>query len=190
MILFIFAPPSYAEETYPMSTSTVTHNNAHQFSFQSIDGDDMPLSGYKGRIILVVNTASQCGLTGQYKALQEIHNTYKDKGLIVLGVPSADFGGQEFAMEEKVKSFTEEKFNVTFPLTSISKVKGGEAHPFYVWAKNEAGLFGAPKWNFHKYLIDHNGDFIMGFASTTSPTATKVKKAIENALNNIPTTEE
>lgn len=156
--------------------------NAHQFSFQTIDGKTINLSDYKGKVILVVNTASSCGFTPQYKDLQQLHQEYGDKGLVVLGIPSRDFGAQEFAEEEKVKKFTSEKFDVTFQLTEICKVKGGDAHPFYKWAKNQTGFFAAPKWNFHKYLIDKNGNLVAWFASTTSPKSAKIVENIEKEL--------
>lgn len=156
--------------------------SAHQFEFQSIDGEALSLSNYKGKALLVVNTASQCGFTPQYKELQALYDRYKEKGLVVLGVPSADFGGQEYATEEEVEHFTEEKFAVTFPLTVISEVKGGNAHPFYQWAGQQAGFIGSPKWNFHKYLIGKNGEFVTWFSSVTSPTSDKVVKAIEAEL--------
>ncbi len=156
--------------------------NAHQFSFQTIDGETINLSDYKGKVILVVNTASSCGLTPQYRGLQELHQEYGDQGLVILGIPSRDFGNQEFAEEKKVKKFTSEKFKVTFQLTEICKVKGVNAHPFYKWAKKQAGFFAAPKWNFHKYLIDKNGNLASWFSSTTAPKSTKIVKNIEKEL--------
>lgn len=156
--------------------------NAHSFTFKMMDGGELPLSDLKGKVVLVVNTASQCGFTPQYRDLQTLHETYKDKGLVVIGVPSADFGGQEFDTEQEVQDFTEEEFSITFPLTTISTVKGGDAHPFYAWANKKAGMIGKPKWNFHKYLIGKDGDFVAWFATTTSPTASKLTKAIEAEL--------
>lgn len=178
-ILF-FTVPAFAEGSYPMSKSI--KENAHSFEFSSIDGQPIKLSGYSGRVLMVVNTASQCGFTGQYKDLQAIYDDYKEQGFVVLGVPSADFGGQEFDSEEKVQSFTEEKFSISFPLTSISNVKGSNAHPFYQWAAKEGGFLSGPKWNFHKYVIGKNGEFVQGFVSTTSPSSKKVMSVIEAEL--------
>lgn len=157
--------------------------NAYQFSFTSSDGSAIPLANFRGKVLLIVNTASHCGLTPQYKELQALSETYKDKGLVVLGVPSSDFGGQEFDTEKEVENFTEKNYAITFPLTTISHVKGGNAHPFYQWANQQAGLLGSPKWNFHKYLIDQNGDFAGWFASTTAPTAKSVTAKIDALLS-------
>ena len=179
--LCAFSPPSHANTDLEVSMPS-SLPNAYQFSFKSIDGEDLPLSEFSGKVVLIVNTASKCGLTGQYKDLQSLHDTYKDKGLVVLGVPSGDFAGQEFQEEEQVKEFTDEKFHITFPLTQITHVKGSNAHPFYKWAKDQGGFLSGPKWNFHKYLIDTNGNYIDAFGSRTSPTSAKVIKAIETAL--------
>ena len=156
--------------------------NAHRFEFQTIEGESIKLADLKGKAVLVVNTASQCGLTPQYAGLQKLHETYADKGLIVIGVPSDNFGGQEFAQEEEVKNFTTEKFEATFLLTVISNVKGKDAHPFYQWANKEVGFLGSPKWNFHKYLIGKDGNLKQWFASATSPDSKKVVSAIESEL--------
>jgi len=165
-------------EEIPMTAET----NAHSFSFKMMDDKELKLSEYKDKVVLVVNTASQCGLTGQYTDLQSLHQNFGDKGLVVLGVPSPDFGGQEFATNEAVCEFTESKYNVTFPLTQINHVKGDAAHPFYKWANKKAGFLGSPKWNFHKYLIAKDGSFVDHFASTTKPASTKVIAAIEKEL--------
>jgi glutathione peroxidase-family protein/uncharacterized protein (DUF2237 family) len=159
--------------------------NAHQFSFQSIDGDNMPLRGFKGKVLLIVNTASQCGFTDQYKDLQTLYETYKERGLIVIGVPCNDFGKQEPGHAEVIKDFTSKKFGVTFPLTQKYSVKGGDAHPFFIWAteqKKGAFLQSSPKWNFHKFLIDKNGDLVKSFSSQVNPSSSKIREEIERAL--------
>jgi len=156
--------------------------NAHQFSFKTIQEETLELSELKGKVLLVVNTASKCGFTPQYRELESLYNTYKEKGLVVIGVPSPDFGGQEFEEETKVQDFTEKNFSISFPLTQINHVKGDKAHPFYKWSNNKAGFIGAPRWNFHKYLIDKNGTYVTWFGSTTSPLSAKVIKAIEKEL--------
>ncbi|MDG1286344.1 MAG: glutathione peroxidase [Rickettsiales bacterium] len=157
--------------------------NAHRYEFQTIEGESIKLSDLKGKAVLVVNTASQCGFTPQYAGLQKLHETYGDKGLVVIGVPSDNFGGQEFEQEAEVKNFTKEKFEATFPLAVISDVKGKNAHPFYQWANKEAGFLGSPKWNFHKYLIGKDGNLKQWFASTTAPDSKKIIAAIEQELN-------
>jgi glutathione peroxidase len=159
-----------------------TDMNAYSFSFKSIDGQEMPLSDFKGKVILVVNTASQCGFTSQYAGLEELWDKYKDKGLVVLGVPSNDFGNQEPGSESEIRDFCTKKFDVSFPMTEKYSVKGSEAHPFYKWANEQTSLLGTPKWNFHKYLIGKDGKLIDWFSSVTTPTSEKIISAVEKAL--------
>lgn len=162
--------------------SDMTVPNAYQFSFTSIDNKKINLSEFKGKVILVVNTASKCGFTPQYEGLQILHEKYKDKGLAIIAVPSSDFANQEFNQISQVKEFTDKEFNITFPLTTIEKVKGKEAHPFYLWANSQSGFIGYPKWNFHKYLIDRNGNFADWFSSPTKPQSPKIINKIEELL--------
>jgi len=157
----------------------MTQANAHQFSFTQFNGEPLHLADLKGKVIMVVNTASECGFTGQYEELQSLYEQYQDKGLEIIAVPANDFGGQEPGSDEDIQSFTKEKFEVTFPVVSKETVTGKDAHPFYVWASEQAGLLGSPKWNFHKYLIGTDGEFIGWFATTTSPTADKITQTIE-----------
>ncbi|MDA9818328.1 redoxin domain-containing protein, partial [Flavobacteriaceae bacterium] len=145
-------------------------------------GQSINLSNFKDKVILVVNTASKCGFTPQYEGLQKLHEKYKDKGLVIIGVPSADFASQEFSQISQVKEFTDKEFHITFPLTEIEKVKGKEAHPFYLWANSKSGFIGSPKWNFHKYLIDKNGNFASWFSSPTKPNSPKIIDKIEELL--------
>ena len=156
--------------------------NAHQFNFVSIDGKPMPLSEFKGKTVLVVNTASQCGFTPQYAALEAIYKKYKDQGLVVLGVPSNDFGGQEPGTNAEIKKFCEGNYDVDFPLTTKYDVKGPDAHPFYKWAESVAGTPAVPAWNFHKLLIDKDGNLVAEFPTKTKPDAPDVEKAIEASL--------
>jgi glutathione peroxidase len=156
--------------------------NAHQFNFVSIDGKPMPLSEFKGKTVLVVNTASQCGYTPQYSALEAVYKKYKDKGLVVLGVPSNDFGGQEPGSNAEIKKFCEGNYDVDFPLTTKYDVKGDEAHPFYKWAAAVGGTAAVPAWNFHKLLIDAKGNLVAEFPTKTKPDAPDVEKAIEASL--------
>ena len=154
--------------------------NAFSFDFESIEGNPMPFSDFKGKALLVVNTASQCGFTYQYEGLQNVWDEYKDEGLVVIGIPSNNFGAQEPGQEGEVKEFCETTFGINFPMTSKEDVKGENAHPFYQWLKSEYGK--TPKWNFHKYLITPDGALAKSFLSTTKPQSNKVKKAIENVL--------
>ncbi len=162
--------------------TTAHAKTAHDFTFISIEGDELPLSSFKGQSILVVNTASFCGFTKQYNDLQALWDGYKDKGLVVLGVPSNDFGQQEPGTASEIKEFCEVNFNINFPMTEKAIVSGKEAHPFYKWAKQELGFIATPKWNFHKYLIDGDGNLVDWFATPTNPNSSKVKKRIEAVL--------
>tara|TARA_B100001057_G_scaffold477871_1_gene547662 strand:- start:829 stop:1443 length:615 start_codon:yes stop_codon:yes gene_type:complete len=157
---------------------------AHDFSFTAIDGADLRLADYRGKVILLVNTASMCGFTGQYDGLQSLWLEYRDRGLIVLGVPSDDFGGQELDTAEQVKSFCTLNYGIDFPLTDIAVVKGPNAHPYYKWIADEHGSLAVPRWNFHKHIIDANGKLLDWFASSTSPKSNRLRKAIETALQN------
>jgi glutathione peroxidase len=154
-------------------------DSAYDFQFTSIDGKPMPLAAYKGKVLLVVNTASQCGYTPQYAELEKTWKAYRDKGLVVIGVPSNDFGGQEPGNEADIKKFCEVNYDVDFPLTTKNAVKGDAAHPFYQWAGRQAG---EPKWNFHKYLIAPDGTLAGGYASKVKPDAPELVQAIEAAL--------
>jgi glutathione peroxidase len=156
--------------------------NAHSFSFTSIEGKPMPMSTFKGKAVLVVNTASKCGLTPQYKGLEALWQSYKDKGLVVLGVPSNDFGAQEPGSEKEIQEFCEVRYGVDFPLTKKEPVIGASAHPLYQWIAKEAGEAATPKWNFHKYLIGKDGKLVATFGSRTEPSAPELKEAIEGAL--------
>jgi len=156
--------------------------NAYAFSFESIDGKPLPLSKYRGKTIMIVNTASRCGFTKQYSALQVVWQRYKERGFVLLGVPSGDFGNQEFATEKKIKTFCEVNFNIDFPMTQKTSVTGKKAHEFYKWARTSLGNLAKPRWNFHKYLVDQNGELVDWFSSPTSPTSNKVIRAIEKHL--------
>lgn len=158
-----------------------TTMTAHDFEFVSIDGEAIPLKTYKGKAVLVVNTASFCGFTPQYTDLEKLWARYKDKGLVVLGVPSNDFGQQEPGSAKEIKAFCE-TYNVSFPLTEKQKVIGGDAHPFYRWVAAELGDAGTPRWNFHKYLIDPSGEIVGAWPSRVTPTSPEVISAVEQAL--------
>ncbi|MDX1402124.1 MAG: glutathione peroxidase, partial [Kiloniellales bacterium] len=142
----------------------------------------LPLSSFKGKAVLIVNTASFCGFTHQYADLQAAWSRYREKGLVVLGVPSNDFGSQEPGSESEIKEFCEVNFDVDFPLTEKVHVKGQDAHPFYKWAAEQMGYAAIPRWNFHKYLVSPDGELIDWFATTTSPGSERVIAAIEASL--------
>ncbi len=151
-------------------------------SIKSIDDQEINLKVYTNKAILIVNVASYCGFTNQYNDLQKLWETYKDKGLIVLGVPSQTFN-QEKNTNNEVKKFCEVNFNINFPMTSIYDVKGKNAHEIFKWAEKNHGKSAIPKWNFHKILIDRNGKVFDTFASFTNPMSGKILKAVEKVLN-------
>ena len=147
--------------------------------FGNIDGGTLKLSDWAGRPVLVVNTASQCGFTGQYEGLQALHDTYSARGLVVLTVPSDDFR-QELATEEKVKEFCEINYGLTLPMTTITPVTGAKAHPFYASVAEEAQF--EPSWNFNKILLAPDGTVAATYGATTRPLSRKVTQAIEAFL--------
>ena len=147
--------------------------------FASIDGGYVDLSDWAGQPVLVVNTASQCGFTGQYAGLQELYDRYRADGLIVFAVPSDDFK-QELGSAEEVKAFCEMNFGLDLPMADITHIKGTKAHPFYVKLRDETGF--VPKWNFNKVLIDSTGEVVATWGSATKPMSRKVTKAVEALL--------
>ena len=156
---------------------------AYDFTFDSLTGDEpLPLAHYRGKVILVVNTASKCGFTPQYEGLQKLYDTYKDRGFIIVGVPSNDFGQQEPGTGEEIAHFCKLNYGVTFPMASKEDVVGDNAHPFYKWAYDKFGFVGKPKWNFHKYLIDRSGHLVDYFHSTTKPDDSALTAKIEELL--------
>lgn len=163
-------------------SQAMTAENAYSFSFSAIDGGYLPLSSFRGKAILVVNTASQCGFTKQYEGLQALWDAYRERGLVVLGVPSNDFGGQEPGTEQQIQDFCTTTFRVNFPMTAKQVVSGDAAHPFYRWARETLGVIAAPKWNFHKYLIAPDGSLVDWFSSVTDPMSDKVRAAVDAAL--------
>tara|TARA_B100000575_G_C22823002_1_gene483882 strand:+ start:85 stop:594 length:510 start_codon:yes stop_codon:yes gene_type:complete len=155
----------------------------YDFSIESISGGEIKLSDYRSKVVLLVNTASQCGFTPQYSGLQKIYDRYKDDGFVVLGVPSDDFN-QELESNGDVKKFCEIRYGVNFPMTSIQKIKGEGAHPVYKWVSSNTSVIGQPRWNFHKYLIGKDGKILNWFSSMTSPSSEGLIKQIEDALFN------
>ena len=151
------------------------------FKIDSIDGKVLDLDQYKNKVVLLVNTASYCGFTKQYTDLQKLWDQYNSKGLIVIGVPSNSFN-QEKNNNKDVKDFCEVNFNINFPLTSITDVKGDNAHEIFKWAEKNHGKSAVPKWNFHKILINKQGKIEDTFSSFTNPTSDKLIKKIENIL--------
>ena len=156
---------------------------ATEFSFKGVEGSSINLSDYKNKVILVVNVASRCGFTNQYKGLQTLWNDYKDKDLVIVGVPSNNFR-QEPGTNEEIKKFCETTFGIDFPISEKLNVIGKDSHPFFVWAKKNYGTSAIPKWNFHKIIIGKNGKVAETFASITKPSSKKFISLIETELRN------
>ena len=156
---------------------------AYEFSFKSIDGGKINLQNYKDNVIIVVNVASRCGFTNQYEDLQNLWSKYKDKNLVVVGVPTNNFK-QEPGSNKDIKDFCETNFNINFPMTEKMYVIGGNAHPFFKWAKENHGISAIPKWNFHKIIIGRDGKVADVFTSITRPSSKKFISLIEEEIKN------
>jgi glutathione peroxidase len=156
---------------------------AHEFNFKSIDGGEINLQNYKEKVIVVVNVASRCGFTPQYEDLQNLWTNYKDKNLVVIGVPTNNFK-QEPGSNKDIKNFCETNFNINFPMTEKINVIGNNAHPFFKWAKENHGKSAIPKWNFHKIIIGKNGKVVDTFASITKPSSKRFIDLIESEIKN------
>jgi glutathione peroxidase len=159
----------------------VSRITAYAFSFSGLKGGDIKLADFAGKPILIVNTASQCGYTPQYAGLQELWTRYHDRGLMIIGVPSNDFGGQEPGGVAEIEHTAHAGYGVAFPLAAKAEVRGANPHPFYKWAASEKPLE-LPRWNFHKYLIGRDGHIAASFATQVEPTDPKVLAAIEKEL--------
>ena len=155
---------------------------AYDFEFKNLNGNVLNLKDYRNKVIIIINVASQCGFTNQYEDMQKIWEDYQAKGVIVLGIPSNDFGNQEPGNSEQIKKFCESRFGITFPMTEKVSVKGSDAHPFYLWAKKNHGKSAVPKWNFHKIIIDKTGKVSQTYTSITNPSSRKFIDSIEKLL--------
>ena len=156
---------------------------AYEFKFNGIEGNLIDLKDYENKVIVVVNVASRCGFTNQYEDLQTLWSNYREKGLIVLGVPTNNFK-QEPGSNKEIKDFCETNFNINFPMTEKIDVIGNNAHPFFIWAKENHGKSAIPKWNFHKIIIGKNGKVSDTFSSITKPSSQKFINLIEKEIKN------
>lgn len=169
----------------PSPSSPPPEKSVYEFTMKDIDGKDVKLDNYKGKVSLIVNTASKCGLTPQYEGLQALYDKYKDKGFVILGFPANNFMGQEPSTEKEIKDFCTLKYNVTFPMFSKISVKGTDQHPFYTYLTNKEsnpGFDGDITWNFEKFLVGKDGKVIARFSPKTKPDDPKIAEAIEKAL--------
>lgn len=156
--------------------------NVHDFKVKTIDGGEVSLSQYKGKVLLIVNTASECGYTPQYKGLEELYQAYKGRGLEVLAFPSNDFGGQEPGSNVEIKKFCELRYKTTFPLFAKIPVKGPKADPLYRYLTTLPANGGEVTWNFNKFLVDPAGKVVAHLDSSVEPTSAEMKKRIEAVL--------
>jgi glutathione peroxidase len=163
-----------------MTTAAFSASSIHEFTMNSIDGQATPLSTLKGKAVLVVNVASQCGYTPQYAGLQALYEKYKGQGLVIVGVPANNFGGQEPGSNEEIKQFCSRKYSVTFPIMAKVSVKGGDQTPLYQYLTTTMG--GDVKWNFTKFLLGKDGKPVQRFESGVSPDSPELAAAIEKAL--------
>ncbi|MEK9726506.1 MAG: glutathione peroxidase [Candidatus Margulisiibacteriota bacterium] len=167
--------------------SLAQSNKIYQFEMKTIDGESFDFENLKNKVVLIVNVASKCGFTGQYKGLQKIYQKFKDKGFIIIGIPSNSFGNQEPGTAEEIKSFCELNYNVSFPILEKSSVNGENAIPLYQFLtdkKLHPKTGGKISWNFNKFLVDNNGYVIERFSSFTKPESVKIVNAIQMALEN------
>lgn len=165
------------------SAQADSSQSVHDFKANLIQGSEKNLSDYKGKVLLIVNTASGCGFTPQYAALQSLYEKYREQGFEILAFPSNDFGGQEPASNEEIQKFCDLRFKVKFPLFEKVAVKGDQAHPLFQYLTKESARKGSIKWNFSKFLIDQNGQVVDRFASTTDPLSDKVTRSIASLLS-------
>lgn len=170
-----FATPGFGQ-------AAMSQRTAYGFSFSSLDGKSINLADYAGHPVLVVNTASRCGFTPQYAGLQELWNQFRDRGLVIIGVPSNDFGGQEPGGEKEIAATAHHQYGVSFPMAAKADVRGANAHPFYKWAAAERPK-DLPRWNFHKYLVGRDGHIADVFPERVEPTDTRVITAIARQLD-------
>ena len=168
---------------FNIKVNSMENKKLYDIEIESITGEIISLNKYKGKTILLVNVASNCGFTKQYTDLQNLWEKYKEKDLIVIGMPSNQFGGQEPGSNTEIKDFCETNFNINFLMTAKHDVKGENAHEIYKWAKISYGKSAIPKWNFHKILINRMGKVEETYSSFTKPTSNKITKKIEILLN-------
>ena len=168
---------------FGLFTKINANNNQsiYDFSFKNIDGDTIELSDYKNKVVLITNVASRCGFTNQYSGLQKLWENYQNNDLIVIGVPTNNFK-QEPGSNKDIKDFCESNFGITFQLTEKVNVIGKNAHPFFIWAKSTFGISAIPKWNFHKIIINKQGEVVKTFSSITKPSSIKFISFIEKIL--------
>jgi glutathione peroxidase len=171
-----------AQSPLPAKGVPAMDNTVLQFTMKLNDGKEKHLADYKGKVLLIVNTASECGFTPQYKGLEEIYQKFKDKGLVVLAFPANNFGAQEPGTDAQIKQFCALKYSVTFPLFAKTSVKGADINPLYKFLTTQAGFDGDISWNFNKFLVDKQGNVVARYDSKVTPTSDTLVKEIEALL--------
>jgi glutathione peroxidase len=180
IFLLLLSPTLSAQQK---EKPTVDQQGIYGFTMKTIDGKDKHLADYKGKVLLIVNVASFCGNTPQYKDLEEVYLKYKEKGFAILGFPANDFGAQEPGTDQEIKDFCSTKYDVTFDLFSKISVKGVDQHPLYRYITTESPFPGDVRWNFQKYLVDRDGNIVAMFPSKMKPKESQVIEKIESLLN-------
>lgn len=173
---------AWAQPARPPQTAPTAERTAHLFTFEGLTGGEIRMADYRGQVVMVVNTASECGFTPQYEGLQKLYESRKAMRFVIVGVPSNDFGGQEPGSAREIARFCKLNYGVTFAMAAKSPVTGPTAHPFYRWALTAFGPSGAPQWNFHKLVIGKDGRPVAAFPSKVKPDAPEVRAAIDQAL--------
>ena len=171
-----------AQGTKPAEGAKAMDGTVLQFTMKTNDGVEKHLADYKGKVLLIVNTASECGYTPQYKGLEELYEKYKDKGFVILAFPANNFGAQEPGTDAQIKQFCTLKYNVTFPLFAKTSVKGADINPLYMFLTTQAGFDGDIKWNFNKFLVDRNGKVVARYDSGVTPSSETLVKEVEALL--------
>ena len=167
---------------FSSNVSSKSDQTAYDFFFNNLQEKKYLLNQHKGKVLMIVNVASQCGFTKQYDDLQKLHEEYKDQGLVLIGIPSNDFGNQEPGTNAEIKDFCESNFGITFPIMSKASVLGKNQHPFYNWVKANYGKSGIPKWNFYKILVNKSGQVEEVYSSLTKPKSSKIIKKLNKIL--------
>jgi glutathione peroxidase len=182
MFVALVAGEALAQNSQEAKDSTMKDTGVYGFTMKTIDGKDKSLADYKGKVLLIVNVASFCGHTPQYKDLESLYETYKDKGFMILGFPANDFGAQEPGTNQEIKEFCDTKYHVTFDMFSKISVKGDDQHPLYRYLTNDTEFKGDIGWNFTKFLVDRNGKVVARFATKVIPTDDEVTQKLNQLI--------
>jgi glutathione peroxidase len=188
VLLIILSIPAVqilsAQSKKSQEKSTPRHQpkSVLDFTMNTIDGKSQPLSHYKGKVLMIINTASECGYTPQYETLEQLYKTYKDKGFMILAFPANNFGAQEPGTNSEIKNFCSTKYHTSFDLFGKISVKGNEQHPLYKFITQDSPFKGEIKWNFQKYLVDRSGKIVARFMSEIDPMSKEIRAEVENYL--------